>query len=553
MKNLPSNTSVNKNMKAIILARVSTEEQKEAGNSLPAQIERIKNYCLRKDLDVAETYSFDESAYKDKRDEFDKLLTTVEEIVEKEKIAVCFDKVDRLSRSVFDKRVARLYELAVADKIELHFVSEGQVINSRMSAVEKFQFGMSLGLAKYYSDAISDNTRRAFEQKRRAGEITGAAPVGYKSIPLDVAKRTRSGIVPNPDTAHMIQRLFELYSTGNFSITTLWQEALRLGLKGKNGKPVARSVMEFVLKNTFYYGVAYSAKYKMQYPHGYEPLITKALFDKCQAVRMGRSKRRTKLIATPFVFQGLLQCANCGCAISFERKVKPSGKIYDIGSCTNAKHICKRMYVNEKEFLKPVQRVFSRFEHIPTDVQERLVKELRALNEGEAAFHEREIARIQAEYNRLQKKIDSLTEKFIDESITKDVYDKKLQEYKDEQYRLTIELEEYTKADHQYHIHVSTVLNLSRRMNGIFESSEPEEKRQILNFVLQNPKASGKKLTFTLKKPFDTVLELANCPTGLPTLDKFRTMDWQNALREMRWLLSERYAPPRGFEPLRPR
>jgi len=32
-------------MKAIILARVSTEEQKEAGNSLPAQIERLKNYC----------------------------------------------------------------------------------------------------------------------------------------------------------------------------------------------------------------------------------------------------------------------------------------------------------------------------------------------------------------------------------------------------------------------------------------------------------------------------------------------------------------------------
>ena len=32
-------------MKAIILARVSTEEQKEAGNSLPAQITRIERYC----------------------------------------------------------------------------------------------------------------------------------------------------------------------------------------------------------------------------------------------------------------------------------------------------------------------------------------------------------------------------------------------------------------------------------------------------------------------------------------------------------------------------
>lgn len=61
-------------MKAINVSRVSTEEQKEAGNSLPAQIERIDNYCKRKSFEVVKSFSFDESAYKDKRDEFDKLL-----------------------------------------------------------------------------------------------------------------------------------------------------------------------------------------------------------------------------------------------------------------------------------------------------------------------------------------------------------------------------------------------------------------------------------------------------------------------------------------------
>ena len=32
-------------MKAVIIARVSTEEQKEAGNSLPAQVARLESYC----------------------------------------------------------------------------------------------------------------------------------------------------------------------------------------------------------------------------------------------------------------------------------------------------------------------------------------------------------------------------------------------------------------------------------------------------------------------------------------------------------------------------
>ncbi len=35
-------------MKAILIARVSTAEQKEAGNSLPAQRERLRKYCEKK-------------------------------------------------------------------------------------------------------------------------------------------------------------------------------------------------------------------------------------------------------------------------------------------------------------------------------------------------------------------------------------------------------------------------------------------------------------------------------------------------------------------------
>jgi len=39
-------------MKAIILARVSTEEQEQVGNSIPAQLARLQNYCERKDFKI---------------------------------------------------------------------------------------------------------------------------------------------------------------------------------------------------------------------------------------------------------------------------------------------------------------------------------------------------------------------------------------------------------------------------------------------------------------------------------------------------------------------
>jgi DNA invertase Pin-like site-specific DNA recombinase len=110
-------------MKAILVARVSTEEQREANNSLPAQVHRMEEYCARRRFQIVETYSFDESAYKEKRSEFDKILSRLDDF-KNEKIAVCFDKVDRLSRDIFDKRVPLLYNKALDNSIELHFVSD---------------------------------------------------------------------------------------------------------------------------------------------------------------------------------------------------------------------------------------------------------------------------------------------------------------------------------------------------------------------------------------------------------------------------------------------
>ena len=204
-------------MKAIILARVSTEDQKETGSSLQAQIERMQSYCERKGFEIIEQFSFDETAYRTKRDEFDNILKKIQE--SKEKLAVCFDKVDRFSRNVFDKRVAILYDLAMQGKIELHFTSDNLVITSDISAVEKFHFGINLGLAKYFSDAISDNTRRSFELKRRLGDWMGPAPIGYKNVPLDEEKRLRKDIVPEPDKGHLVQALYQLYAMGNHSLT----------------------------------------------------------------------------------------------------------------------------------------------------------------------------------------------------------------------------------------------------------------------------------------------------------------------------------------------
>ena len=112
-------------------------------------------------------------------------------------------------------------------------------------------------------------------------------------------------------------------------------------------------------------------------------------------------------------------------------------------------------------------------------------------------------------------------------SITKDIYDKKHQEYADKLQLSNIELEEYTDADFEYQTTLTTVLDVARRARTIFENcSEPREKRAFLKMILQNPVVDGKNLEFSMVSPFNLVLELADSPDLLAWQSVIRGKDW---------------------------
>jgi len=73
------------------------------------------------------------------------------------------------------------------------------------------------------------------------------------------------------------------------------------------------------------------------------------------------------------------------------------------------------------------------------------------------------------------------------------------------------------------------VLSVARRAKTIFEnSSEVANKRAFLSLILQNPTVNEKTLGFTLRSPFNLVLELANSPKWLRTLNEIRTFFSEN-------------------------
>ena len=476
-------------MKAILIARVSTEEQKEAGNSLPAQVARVERYCRNKCFDIIKMYSFDESAYKDQRDEFDGIIEFV--LAQKDQVAICCDKVDRLSRNIFDKRVSILYEMALKDQVELHFVSDGQVVNSQISAVEKFQFSISLGLAKYYSDAISDNVKRGLEQKLRRGEWPSKAPRGYKNILNPEGKKE---IIVDEYQSRIVRKAFELYATGAYSMKLLLKK-----LKEDYGIIWAKGYLDLVLKNPFYYGeMVWGGK---RYSHCYEPIITKDLFNQVQQVKAGFNKKPFKYAGLPYMYRGLLRCDHCGLSITPERH---KGHVYYHCTQYKGKHGAK--WLREEKITKQIGQVFKRLQ-MPADVLKRLVETLNRVHKEKVEFHSKHFDMLIKRHKELTRMMDNLYEDKLRGSITESKYDRFYQ-------KLCLDLEDVNgrlarlqDAENNYYITAKYLLDLANRAYDLFDGSEAEEKRLLIKLVLSNLRVKGDKVVYDVNKPFDLILE----------------------------------------------
>lgn len=413
--------------------------------------------------------------------------------------------MDRLVRN-FTADLVALEAWRREGKIELHFPSDNLVLHKDSPATDLFRFTIGVSLAKYYSDSIRDNVKRAFEQKLRNGEWIGQARLGYL---LGVSTDGQRNHVPDPNKAHLVTQMFELYASGNRSYKTVKKEMDKAGLVGKGGKPLSVSMVAHILQDPFYCGRMVSKG--VEYPHRYKPLVSEYLFRRCQEVRESWQKKPVKHAGRPYIFRGLLRCAQCECSMTPEIK---KGK-YIFYSCTNARGICSRKYVPERTLLEPVYNAL-----ISIQLSEKMVNKViegcRAANGAEAEFHRREISRLENEYNILQNRIEGLPALLLDRVITREVYEAKLKEWKDKQYDLNLQMEDYTRADETYLVTMGTVLNLARRAVEIFEGSEIPEKRLLLRYLLQNPRVEGKKLVFELKSPFDTIASVKNQPIGLP-------------------------------------
>lgn len=475
----------------------------------------MQDYCTRHQLQVLDSFQITKSSTRGDRKEFMEIINTAKATARKlrEPIAIVTDKVDRLQRGF--KQQPILEGLREKGLLEYHFSSDNCVIHKDSPAKDLFIWNISVALAQNYTDSLRDNVKRAMEQKLRRGEWITQAPIGYINKRDTKNKRDGRGksyVLIDTLRAPLVKQVFEKYATGCYSISQIVQYAKQIGLTNSRGHQGAltKSHMHKILQDPFYYGVMRVKKTGEEYPHKYETIIDKQLFDKCQDVRTGRSTPHARYGKKEFLFRGILTCATTGklCTAQQHKKTYKNGESATFTYVTSydPANPKKLIYTRESDVIAQVETALEALT-IPEDMMKDALSYLRGANNQKNAHHQESTVALKREHTDIEHKLEKLTDLRLDGELTKEEFLTQKQRFKDRQYEITDLLHAYDATDDNFTDRLDFIMQMATGALDVFRGSGMNEKRELLNAVFQNLELRGKKLEYSMVKPFNIIAE----------------------------------------------
>lgn len=155
-----------KQKRAVILARVSSKSQEDEGYSLDSQLKLLRGYCDKQGLEVVHIFKIAETASKEQsRKIFHELLT----FIKKNKVYhLAVEKTDRFTRN-FRDAVAIDEWLEKDEDRRLHAVKENLLLHKNAKSDVKFMWNIHLSVAKKYTDNLREEAMKGWAEKLAQG------------------------------------------------------------------------------------------------------------------------------------------------------------------------------------------------------------------------------------------------------------------------------------------------------------------------------------------------------------------------------------------------
>lgn len=500
-------------MKAIIFARVSSKEQEESGYSLDSQAKMLQAYATNKQLSVEQMYKISESATgKQIRKTFNEMIR----YVTKHKISVIIcEKIDRLTRNLKDAAVVSDWIMKPDENRSVHFVKENFVLNKNTRAHENLVWDMKVAIARFYVNNLSEEVRKGQKEKIAQGWLPTKPPLGYKTVGEKGHKIHKI----DENKAVFIKQMFELYSTGNYSVSVLVEKMFNIGLRSRTSGKVGRSRMYDLLSDPFYCG---KLRWKNKIYQGkQEPIINEELYDIVQN-RLNRRMLNPQFQTHFPVFKAKVKCGECGNIIAWYEK-----KQHWYGDCKHHKTCSQRGCIRQE---RVEEQLFAHIDSIapfsPNILQD-ITENLKDRHKKEIDIENIKRSELQNIIKRSEMRLEKIYEDKIDGQITVDFYEKKLKEYSTEKEQATKEIRKLDKVDKLHRKAGIKMHELASKAIEIFQSAkaQTEHKRLLLSQAFDQIILKNGKIDIVYTVGFEFLLKhpiLQNLSFEPPFLSKNR-------------------------------
>lgn len=245
------------------------------------QSSRAQEYAKKNGLEIDKIFSVSENGGQYKiRKKFAEMFDYVKK--NKSVTDVIEFRVDHITRN-FQDAVA-VDDLRQKYGKRIHFIDDNFVLDKDSKSNDILQWDMKVLIARQYLERVKEGGQNSKLSKLQKGELPWSAPFGYMHAKLSNGTRT---VIEHPIKGKVAKEILRRYSTGMYSVKSLSKE-----IEDEFGVKLVKDGIYRVLTNKFYYGVLVDPQTDIEYPHIYEPMITRELYDRNQEVLCGHSHRR---------------------------------------------------------------------------------------------------------------------------------------------------------------------------------------------------------------------------------------------------------------------
>jgi site-specific DNA recombinase len=494
--------------RAVSYLRVSSRGQltdyDPDGLSLPAQREGAERKA--RSLDAAVVRHFIERAETGttaNRPALKELLDFIKTDGEIDYVIV--HKVDRLARNRADDITIVMQIRAAGAQL----VSVSENIDETPSGL--LLHGIMASIAEFYSRNLATEILKGTTQKAKNGGTLARARLGYLNIRETIDGREIRTVALDPERAPLVRAAWELYATGDYSLSDIEQIMADRGLKSRptrkhDGLPLSAARWQELLRSDYYIGVV---RYRGKVYEGRHPrLVPLSIFERVQAVLDSQRISGERDRKHPHYLKGSLYCDECGHRLMFSRN-RGNGGSYDYFLC-KGKQLgrCSQPYHRVDRLEAGVERCYQRLQLS----QQRVVQIRQAIERhigNLTRFAEVEIDRANRGLARLLDEERKLLHQHYQERISEALFEDELGRIRKERAGAERTIDKLQTNYQQLLANLETALKLAGDMGRAYALAGPTVRRLLNQAFFQQLRISEEDIAEAiLTEPYAQLLAI---------------------------------------------